>query len=146
MEPETRFEGGGQNLPGAESQFQSRFHSLLPARLPWWLWQLKICLQYGRPGFYPWVGKNPWRRERQPTPVFWPGEFHGQRSLAVHGVSLSLTRPSDIHFDFFSTKESTHDFDFSSFYPFNPFFQRVWKWSEGITLSQPLGTRKTWSV
>ena len=28
-----------------------------------------------------WVGKIPWRRERLPTPVFWPGEFHGQRSL-----------------------------------------------------------------
>ena len=24
-----------------------------------------------------WVGKIPWRRERLPTPVFWPGEFHG---------------------------------------------------------------------
>ena len=23
-----------------------------------------------------------WRRERLPTPVFWPGEFHGQRNLA----------------------------------------------------------------
>ena len=23
-----------------------------------------------------------WRREQLPTPVFWPGEFHGQRSLA----------------------------------------------------------------
>ena len=30
----------------------------------------------------PWVGKIPWRRERQPTPVFLPGKFHGQRSLA----------------------------------------------------------------
>ena len=29
-----------------------------------------------------WVGKIPWRREWLPTPVFWPGEFHGQRSLA----------------------------------------------------------------
>ena len=27
--------------------------------------------------FDPWVGKIPWRRERLPTPVFWPGEFHG---------------------------------------------------------------------
>ena len=26
----------------------------------------------------PWVGKIPWRRERLPTPVFWPGELHGQ--------------------------------------------------------------------
>jgi len=25
----------------------------------------------------PLVGKIPWRRERLPTPVFWPGEFHG---------------------------------------------------------------------
>ena len=38
-----------------------------------------------------WVKKIPWRREWQPTPVFLPGEFHGQRSLAptVHGVSES---------------------------------------------------------
>ena len=27
--------------------------------------------------FDPWVGKTHWRRERLPTPVFWPGEFHG---------------------------------------------------------------------
>ena len=26
---------------------------------------------------YPWVGKIPWRRERLPIPVFWPGESHG---------------------------------------------------------------------
>ena len=31
-----------------------------------------------RPGFDPWVRKIPWRRERIPTPVFWPGEFYGQ--------------------------------------------------------------------
>jgi len=30
-----------------------------------------------RPGFDPWVGKVPWRREKLPTPVFRPGEFHG---------------------------------------------------------------------
>ena len=30
------------------------------------------------PGFNPWIGKIPWRREWQPTPVFLPGEFHGQ--------------------------------------------------------------------
>ena len=34
-----------------------------------------------RPGFNPWVGKVPWRRAWQPTPVFLPGESHGQRSL-----------------------------------------------------------------
>ena len=30
-----------------------------------------------RPGFDTWVGKILWRRERLPTAVFWPGEFHG---------------------------------------------------------------------
>ena len=32
--------------------------------------------------FDPWVGKIPWWKAWQPTPVFLPGEFHGQRSLA----------------------------------------------------------------
>ena len=31
--------------------------------------------------FSPWFGKTPWRRTGQPTPVFLPGESHGQRSL-----------------------------------------------------------------
>ena len=30
----------------------------------------------------PWVGKILWRREWQPTPVFLPGDLHGERSLA----------------------------------------------------------------
>ena len=37
-----------------------------------------------RPSFDPWVGKIPWRRRWQPTPVFLPGEFHGQRSLGSY--------------------------------------------------------------
>ena len=40
-----------------------------------------ICLQCKRPGFDPWVGKIPWRRKWQPTLVFLPGEFQGQRNL-----------------------------------------------------------------
>ena len=43
---------------------------------------VKNPVQCGRPGFDPWVGKIPWRRKWQPTPVFLPGEYHGQRSLA----------------------------------------------------------------
>ena len=42
-----------------------------------WLSWYRICLQCRRPGFDPWVGKIPWRRESLPTPVFWPGEFYG---------------------------------------------------------------------
>ena len=49
----------------------------------------------GRPGFSSWIGKIPWRRETLPTPVFWPGEFHGLHSPWVPkngtGLSLSLT-------------------------------------------------------
>ena len=32
--------------------------------------------------FYPWVKKICWRRAPKPTPVFLPGESHGQRRLA----------------------------------------------------------------
>ena len=35
----------------------------------------------GDPGSIPGTGRSPWRRKWQPTSVFWPGEFHGQRSL-----------------------------------------------------------------
>jgi len=44
-----------------------------------------ICASAGRlkrSRFDPWVGKIPWRRAWQHTPVFLPGESHGQRSLA----------------------------------------------------------------
>ena len=40
------------------------------------------CLQCRRPRFDPWVGKILGIKEQVPTPVFLPGESHGQRSLA----------------------------------------------------------------
>ena len=46
-----------------------------------------------RPGFDPWVGKIPWRRERLPIPILWPGESHG-----LYGVTKSRTWLSDFHF------------------------------------------------
>ena len=54
---------------------------------PWRLRWLRICLQRLRPGFDPWVGKIPWRREWQPSPVFLPGEF----PPTVHGITKSQT-------------------------------------------------------
>ena len=39
-------------------------------------------MQCRRLRFNPWVGKTPWRRKRQPTSVFLPGESHVQRNLA----------------------------------------------------------------
>ena len=38
-------------------------------------------LRIRRHRFNPWLGKIPWRRKRQPTPVFLPGKSHGERSL-----------------------------------------------------------------
>ena len=48
----------------------------------------EIRLQCGRPGFDPWVGKIPWRRKWQPTPVFLPGESHGRRSLVGYVIGM----------------------------------------------------------
>jgi len=61
--------------------------------LSWWLREKRICLQYRRPGFDPWVGKISWRREWLPTPVFLPGKSHGQRSL--EGYSPQGSKESD---------------------------------------------------
>ena len=44
--------------------------------------------------FNPWVGKIPWRKKWQPTPVFLPGRSHGQRSLA--GCSPGGQKESDM--------------------------------------------------
>ena len=60
----------------------------------WWLSWLRIHPQCGRPGFDLCGGKIPWRRERLPTPVFWPGGFHG----LCHGVTKSQTQLSNFHF------------------------------------------------
>ena len=40
-----------------------------------------VSLQCGTPVLDPWVGKIPWRRKWQPTPVLLPGKSHGWRNL-----------------------------------------------------------------
>ena len=57
-----------------------------------------IHLQCGRPWFDPWIGEIPWRRKQLPTPVLWPGKFHGlyspwgrKASDSTKGLSLSLS-------------------------------------------------------
>ena len=52
------------------------------------------CRRHTSCGLHPWVGKTPWRRARQPTPVFLPGESHGQRSLV--GCSLWGRKESNV--------------------------------------------------
>ena len=48
---------------------------------PWFSGKESAC-QHRRCRFNPWVRKTPWRRKWEPTPVFLPGEFHGQWGLA----------------------------------------------------------------
>ena len=50
-------------------------------RLPYWL----------RRWVNPWVGKIPWRKVWQPTPVFLPGESHGQRRQSTGPIELDTT-------------------------------------------------------
>jgi len=60
--------------------------------LPRWRWWSSNppcqCRRHKRCGFNPWIGKIPWRRKWQPTPVFVPGESRGQRSLVGYIQSL----------------------------------------------------------
>ena len=69
---------------------------MLSEGLPRWLRSNESacqCRRYRRHRFDPWVGKIPWRRKWQPTPVFLPGKLHGQRSLTgySHGFAESDT-------------------------------------------------------
>ena len=94
-----------RNVTCGTFEFQ-RWKSILQlnhlfCRLERWSQQHCFCyccwpdhLEHGRrPGFDPWVGKIPWRRKWQPTPVFLPGESHGQRSLV--GYSPRGRKESD---------------------------------------------------
>ena len=50
--------------------------------LPWWLNGKRICLQWRRCRFHPWIRKIPRRKKWQLTPLFLPGKSHGQRNLS----------------------------------------------------------------
>ena len=51
----------------------------------------KICLQYRRHGFNPWVGKIPWKGKWQPTPVFLLGEFYAEEPGRLQSTGLQRT-------------------------------------------------------
>ena len=67
---------------------------LLIGSRDWWLSSEESTCQCRRQAFSPWVGKIPWRRKWQPTPVFLSEESHGQRSLA--GYSPRGLKKSDM--------------------------------------------------
>ena len=56
--------------------------------------QQNPACQCRRSGFEPWVGKTPWRRAWQPTPVFFPGESPWTEE-PVHRIAKSFTLLSD---------------------------------------------------
>ena len=66
---------------GDKGLFMQSFILTLIAQL------VKNLPQCRRPWSNSWVGKFPWRRERLPTPVFWPGEFHGLYNPRGHKES-----------------------------------------------------------
>ena len=82
------------------SALQIRSSILFFYGLPWWLSGGESACQCRRCQFDPWVGKIPWRRKWLPTPLFLPGEFHGQRSLAGYS-------PWD-HKELDTTEQLTH--------------------------------------
>ena len=70
--------------------------------------------------FNPWVRKIPWRRKWQPTPVFLPGESHGQRSLV--GYSLWDCKESD------TTEITSHTLYHDS-------YSKYWEANQGGTVT-----------
>ena len=67
-------------------------------RLPWWLSGKESLCQCRRPRFHHQPGKIPWKRKWQPSSVFLPGKFLGQRSLAaiVCWIPKSQTQLRDL--------------------------------------------------
>ena len=99
--------------------------SLATSELSWWLSSKESACQCRRHRFSPWVGKIPWSRKWQPTPILLPRKLHGQRSLAatVHWVSKCRTRLS-IHTDTHThtrthTRTCTHKVESMSVGPYN---------------------------
>ena len=78
---------------------EERYFQFLPLQLFCRVYGASCCILFSsrvwfifrRHEFYPWVRKIPWKSKWQPTPVFLPGEFHGERSLEAtsYGVAKS---------------------------------------------------------
>ena len=105
-------------------------------KLPWCFSGKESACQFRRHGFTPWVEKILWRREWQPTLVFLPGKYHGQRSL----VGYSPWGHKRFGHDFATKNRSNKDV-------YNPrdSFIHSHLWSTSIqTLLQTLGESSVW--
>jgi hypothetical protein len=98
-----------EELKSLLMKVKRRVKKLLKSQHSWgcrvgrdWATELNWTEQCRRPGFDLWVRKILWKREWLPTPVFLPGEFRGQRSLA--GYSTRGCKESD------TTERLTHTY------------------------------------
>ena len=69
------------------------------------------CRRHRRCRFDPWVGKIPWRRKWQPTPVFLPEESmdRGAWWVSVHRIAQSWTQLKQFSMHAYTTgSEITH--------------------------------------
>ena len=83
----------------------------------------------GGPGSIPGLGRSPWRREWEPTPVFLPGEFHRQRSLVGYSpwgckevntterLTLCIYKFRLLQIQDFCTLNKPHSYFFSTSHP-----------------------------
>ena len=69
-------------LHRTDQHLDELIHGIQNMSLACWLSGKESTWQCRRPGIDPWVGKIPWSKKWQPTPVFLPVKSHGQRSLA----------------------------------------------------------------
>ena len=89
---------------------------------------LRIRLQCGRPGFDSWAGKIPWRRERLPTPVVWPGEFHGLYSPWGHKESDTTEQLLPLS-TFIHTQVNFTEYKFKKWRMKVFFFKKTFSWT-----------------
>ena len=89
----TSFNVETRQLTGTTSnQLEAVSHHELKSAGGWRVRRNNNACNAGEPGSIPRL--IPWRRKRQPTPVFLPGESHGQRSLVGYtpwGLKESVT-------------------------------------------------------
>ena len=71
---------------------------------------IKCLSQCGRPRFDPWIGKIPWRRIWQHTPLLLPGKSHGRRILVVYSPQdrrVGHDWVTSLHFPSPNTRKAT---------------------------------------
>ena len=95
------------------------------------IWQ---CRRHKRCRFDPWVGKIPWRRAWQPTPVFLPGESHGQGSwqATVHRISKSQIQLKWLSTEALKHRVKVDQYNLKGNSKFFCYSQTVFSWSQLI--------------